>query len=139
MNTNAQILAAILNRFVQPVIQQLAGSKLSSLPILGALENKIRSTGWVSPSWNVAKELSPFMEAVTGSIVEPMIAQFLKDVPDEALPEIAHNIVNKALKEGQLSLFEGMVVFEADDLQTMKNLLDKNLPCKHHEKVQLEE
>ena len=128
--TNAQILSAVLNRWLQPAVQQLAGQRLASMPLFAGIENKIRSTGWVKPTWSLAAELAPFMQEITGTMVEPLLSQYLSKVPDEAIPLAAHTIVDKAIASGGLSLFDGNVTFEAADLQELKKLLNYNLPLK---------
>lgn len=128
MISNSKKLAAVLNKWVQPAIQSLAGTKLMGLPFMANLEAKIKSTGWVSPMWNLSKELSPLMSGISSKLVEPLLERYLQGVPDEAIPQLAHSIVNNALKEGNLSLLEGNVVFEREDLEELSNLLRYNLP-----------
>jgi len=128
--TNAQILAAVLNKWLQPAVKQLAGQRLSSFPFIAAIENKVRSTGWVSPSWRLSDELAPLMQTITGTMLEPFIASYLAKVPDESIPEMAHAIVDSAMENGGLSLFEGNVTFEKKDVEELKKLLDYNLPRK---------
>lgn len=128
--TNAQILAAVLNKWLQPAVRQLAGQKLSSLPFVSAIENKIRSTGWVSQSWRLSEDLAPLMQTITGTMLEPFIAGYLAKVPDESIPEMAHAIVDNAIANGGLSLFEGNLTFEKTDFDELKKLLDFNLPVK---------
>lgn len=81
------------------------------------------------------KELSPLMESVTGNIVAPIIERYLSNVTDESIPKMAHNIVDNALKNGELSLFEGKIVFEEADLRQLKRLLELNLPYNEEEDV----
>lgn len=131
--TNAQILSAVLNRWLQPVVLQLSQAKMQSLGFVQAIENKVKSTGWVSPNWNLTKELSPIIEPITNSIVQPMLNKYLSNVPDEAIPAMAHGIVDKAMADGQLELMEGKFVFEKEDLQELKNLLNYNLPLPESE------
>lgn len=128
--TNAQILAAVLNKWLQPAVRQLAGQKLSSLPFVSAIENKIRSTGWVSQSWRLSEDLAPFMQTITGTMLEPFIAGYLAKIPDESIPEMAHAIVDNAIANGGISLFEGNLTFEKTDFEELKKLLDFNLPVK---------
>lgn len=128
MFTNSQILSAVLNKWVQPLIQSLAGAKLMQLPFLANIEAKVKSTGWVSPMWSLSKEISPLMGGLTGKIVEPLLANYLSGVPDNMIPQLAHSLVDNAIQNGELSLFEGKVVFELDDLQELKELLRYNLP-----------
>ena len=106
MFSNAQKLAAVLNKWAQPAIQGLLGSRLGQLPFIANIDAKLRSTGWVSP----------------------MLARYLQGIPDSAIPELAHKVVDDAIKVGSLSLFEGKVEFEKDDLEELKMLLQYNLP-----------
>lgn len=126
--TNSQKLAAVLNVWMQPIVQQLAGSRLSGMPFLSAVENKIRSTGWVRPSWSIASELSPFIQSITGPMVEPLLDSYLSKIPDSAIPQMAHAIVDKAIENNGLTLFDGNVTFERSDLEQLKRLLEYNLP-----------
>lgn len=128
MYTNAQILAAVLNKWIQPAVQQLAGQRLSSMPLFSGIENKIRATGWVRPGWSLAAELAPLMQGMTGTVIEPFISSYLSKIPDGAIPQMAHTLVDKAVDNGGLSLFDGNVAFEKEDLEELKKLLDYNLP-----------
>lgn len=126
--SNRQILAAVLNKWAQPALRQLAGQRLSSLPFMANIEAKIKQTGWVSPMWNLGGEISPLVQGLSSSIVEPLLVKYLQGVPDDALPQLAHGIVNDAIKNGGLTLFEGTVEFEVEDLEELKKLLRYNLP-----------
>lgn len=141
MWSNRQILAAVLNKWLQPALNQMAGAKLMQLPFLSNIEAKVKSTGWVSPMWSMANEVAPLLGGVTTQLVEPMINQYLQGIPDQAIPKMAHQLVDNAIKQGQLSLFEGNVVFELCDLEELQKLLKYNLPIKEEEcyKVKLNE
>lgn len=128
MFSNAQKLAAVLNKWAQPAIQGLLGSRLGQLPFIANIDAKLRSTGWVSPMWSLSKEIAPLMDGLSSSLVEPMLARYLQGIPDSAIPELAHKVVDDAIKVGSLSLFEGKVEFEKDDLEELKMLLRYNLP-----------
>ena len=141
MYTNRQILAAVLNKWLQPALAQLAGAKLMRLPFLANIEAKIKSTGWVSPMWSMGNEIAPLLGGVATQVVEPIIAEYLQGVPDQAIPKMAHTMVENAMKQGQLSLFEGNVVFELSDLEELQKLLKYNLPIVEEQcyKVKTEE
>lgn len=126
--TNSQILSAVLSRWLRPMVQQLAGQRLASIPLLSGIENKIRSTGWVRPSWSMAGELAPLMQNVTDVLLEPLLRGWLAKVPDEALPQLAHSLTDQAIANGGWSLFDGNVTFDKSDLQELKELLEYNLP-----------
>lgn len=133
MFTNRQKLAAVLNKWLQPALAQLAGAKLMRLPFLANIEAKVKSTGWVSPMWSMANEVTPLLGGVVSQAVEPMIAEYLNGIPDQAIPKMAHQLVENAMKQGQLSLFEGNVVFELCDLEELHKLLKYNLPITEEE------
>lgn len=128
MYSNAQKLAAVLNKWAQPAIQGLLGTRLGQLPFIANIDAKLRSTGWVSPMWSISKEISPLLDGLSSSLVEPMLARYLQGIPDEAIPELAHKVVEDAIRNDGLSLFEGKVEFETDDLEELRTLLRYNLP-----------
>lgn len=135
MATNAQILSAVINKWVQPLLGTFLNANIQSIPIIQGLQNKVRSTGWVSPNWSLIAELSPIMESITGNIVAPMINKYISQIDDASLPKIAHEIVDNALKNGELALFEGKVIFERADIEHLKRLLDLNLPYNPSEEL----
>lgn len=126
--TNAQILSAVLTRWAQPIVETFAGGKLSALPFIANIEQKIKSTGWVSPMWSLGKELSPMLGGLANQLVEPLLSNYLKDIPDAMIPQLAHSLVDNAIKQGGLSLFEGKIELEAEDLEELRTLLRYNLP-----------
>lgn len=130
MYSNSQILSAVLAKWMQPVINQFAGGKIGSLPFIANIEAKLKSTGWVSPMWSLGNEIAPLVGGIGNKLIEPMIAQYLNGVPDDAIPSIAHQIVQDSIKNGGLKLFEGKVEFEVADLEELQKLLRYNLPIK---------
>lgn len=90
--TNSQILAAVLNRWLQPVVLQFSQVKMASFPFVQAIENKVKNIGFVSPNWSLTQEPAPMIEPITNSIVQPMLNKYLASVPDEAIPAVAHGI-----------------------------------------------
>lgn len=126
--TNAQILAAVLTKWGQPAIEQLTSGRLDNLPWMQAITNKVRSTGWVSQSWSLGRELAPMMGSMTEAIVTPMIERYLSSMPDGSIPVIAHKFVDAAIENDGLTLFDGNVTFDKDDLTELKHYLEWNLP-----------
>jgi hypothetical protein len=135
MITNARILGAVLNKWAQPLVASFIGANIQSVPFMQGIQNKVRSMGWVSPNWSIMSEISPLMESVTGNIIAPMIERYVSGLDDASIPKVAHAIINDALKNGELSLFEGKVVFERKDLEQLKRLLDLNLPYDPNDEV----
>lgn len=131
--TNSQILSAVLNKWLQPVVLQFSQMKMAAFPFVQAIENKVKSIGFVSPNWSLTQELSPMIEPITNSIVQPMLNRYLANIPDEAIPAMAHGVVDKAIANGKLELMEGKLIFDKEDLDKLKKLLDYNLPLKNAE------
>lgn len=126
---NREILSAVLAYWLEPMASGLlAGNILQKLPAIQVIDNKIRSTGWVSPKWSIASELEPLIGGAASSLLCPFIAGLLTNVPDESLPAIAHGVVDRAVDMGQMSLFEGKITFEGEDMRRLQHLLDVNLP-----------
>lgn len=130
---NHQILSAVLNKWAQPLVGEFVNKGMSSLPFLQALQNKVRSTGWVSPQWSLTAELGGLLEGVSGALVMPMLNNYLSQLDDASIPQMAHAIVDKAIAQGRLTLFEGNVEFDEADLRQLKRLLDLNLPVINEE------
>lgn len=126
--TNAQTLGMIVGRFAAPLLAELGGSRLSSVPAVQALENRVRASGWVGAKWTLASELAPFADVVSQAVVGQALGRMLAGVPDEAIPQMAHGIVDKALADGKLELLEGKVTLDSDDLKRLKGMLERNLP-----------
>lgn len=127
--SNSVKLAAVLNRWASPLLDEIIASNFSSFPFIANIDNKVRSTGWVSPQWSLAQELAPMFNGMANYIIEPLLAQYIGNVPDAAIPKIAHGIVDSAIANGKpVSLFDGHVKIEVPDLKELKKLLRYNLP-----------
>ena len=135
MITNARILGAVLNKWAQPLVASFIGVNIQSVPFVQGIQNKVRSMGWVSPNWSIVSELAPLMESVTGNIIAPVIERYVSGMDDASIPKVAHAIVDDALKNGELSLFEGKVVFERNDLEQLKKLLVLNMPLNPDDEI----
>ena len=133
---NYQILSAVLSKWSQPLVSAFAAQGMQQLPMVQALQNKVRSTGWVSPQWTLVAELGGMLEGVTAALVQPVLSRYLSQLDDESIPMMAHSIVDKAMEQGQLTLFEGNVTFDSEDLKRLKRLLEANLPIKSEESYQ---
>lgn len=135
MATNAEILSAIVNKWAQPLITTFINEHVQSMPFVQGVQNKVRSMGWVSAKWTLLGELSPIMESLSGSIIAPYLNKYLSQLDDASIPKMAHSIVDNALNNGEMVLFEGKVTLEESDLRTLKRLLELNLPYDKSEDV----
>lgn len=133
MYTNAQILSAVLTHWAQPFMGSLLAGKVGSVPALAMAENWIKTLGIVSANYSIVKDLMPIVGGASEMIIQPMLSNYLSMVGDDALPAMAHGIVDKAIESGELSLAEGFLTFEESDLKKLKRLLELNLPLKENE------
>ena len=137
MFSNRQILSAVISRWLQPAINDMASAKLVQLPFFANIDAKVRASGWVSPMWSIGQEIAPLLSGISSQLIEPMIAKYLANVPDGAIPELAHTMVKNAIDNNGLSLFEGNIVFEKSDLEDLQRLLKYNLPIKQADKYEV--
>lgn len=133
MYSNAQILSAVLAHWLQPMAGSIAVGKLSNVPFLGMAENWIKNLGIVSPNYSIMNDIAPLIGGASEAVMTPMLGQFLAKVDDASLPAMAHSIVDKAIENEELSLAEGFLTFEIQDLKKLKKLLDLNLPLKQED------
>lgn len=133
MYSNAQILAAVVNKWAQPFIGQLIAGRVGSFPALVMAENWVKNLGIVSPNYSIVKDLMPIVGGASEIVVQPILSRYLSMVDDATLPAMAHGIVDKAIESGELSLAEGFLTFEEGDLKRLKRLLELNLPLKDEE------
>lgn len=104
------------------------------MPFIGMAENKLKSWGLVSPNYSMATELSGFADVLAGNVVSEMLNSNLSKLDDASIPSMAHNVVDKLLSKGSLSLLEGTIQMEQADLLNLKTLLNKNMPLTEESK-----
>lgn len=125
---NSQILAAVVSEWARPAISQIAAGNLMRLPMLQSLQATIGSLGLVSGNYALQKDIEPLIQPIINSLITPMLARYFGQIPEESIPQMAHDIVEKMRANGSMSILEGMVTFEEEDLAELADLLDKNLP-----------
>ena len=125
---NSQILAAVVSEWARPAISQIAAGNLMRLPMLQSLQATISSLGIVSGSYALQKDIEPLIQPIVNSLITPMLARCFGQIPEESIPQMAHDIVEKMRGNGPVSVLEGMVTFDEEDITELSDLLDKNLP-----------
>ena len=125
---NSQILAAVVSEWARPAISQIAAGNLMRLPMLQSLQATISSLGIVSGSYALQKDIEPLIQPIVNSLITPMLARYFGQIPEESIPQMAHDIVEKVRYNGPLSILEGVVTFDEEDLDELADLLQKNLP-----------
>ena len=134
---NSQILAAVVSEWARPAISQIAAGNLMRLPMLQSLQATISSLGLVSGNYALQKDIEPLIQPIVNSLVAPMLARYFGQIPEESIPQMAHDIVEKMRGNGSLSVLEGMVTFEEEDLNELADLLDKHLPVEQTQGYQV--
>ena len=129
--SNSQILAAVVSEWARPAISQIAASKAMRLPMLQSLQASIGSLGLVSGEYNLQKDIEPLILPVVNSLITPVLAQYFGQIPEESIPQMAHDIVEKVRYNGPLSVLEGVITFDEEDLDELADLLQKNLPVEN--------
>lgn len=135
--SNSQILAAVVSEWARPAISQIAAGNLMRLPMLQSLQATIGSLGLVSGNYALQKDIEPLIQPVVNSLVTPMLAKYFGQIPDESIPQMAHDVVDKVRYNGPLSILEGMITFDEEDLDELADLLQKNLPVEQTEGYQV--
>lgn len=125
---NSQILAAVVSEWARPAISQIAAGNLMRLPMLQSLQVTISSLGIVSGSYALQKDIEPLIQPIVNSLITPMLARYFGQIPEESIPQMAHDIVEKMRGNGPVSVLEDMVTFDEEDITELSDLLDKNLP-----------
>ena len=129
--SNSQILAAVVSEWARPAISQIAASKAMRLPMLQSLQASIGSLGLVSGEYNLQKDIEPLILPVVNSLITPVLARYVGQIPEESIPQMAHDIVEKVRYNGPLSVLEGVITFDEEDLDELADLLQKNLPVEN--------
>ena len=107
------------------------------LPMLQSMQATIASLGLVSGDYALQKDIEPLIQPVVNSLVTPILAKYFGQIPEESIPQMAHDIVEKVRYNGPLSVLEGMVTFDEEDLDELADLLQKNLPVETTETYQI--
>ena len=125
---NSQILAAVVSEWARPAISQIAAGNLIRLPMLQSLQATISALGIGSGSYALQKDIEPLIQPIVNSLITPMLARYFGQIPEESIPQMAHDIVENMRGNGPVSVLEGMVTFDEEDITELSDLLDKNLP-----------
>lgn len=137
MYKNSEILAAVINKFAEPIITQFAGSKMSSMAWYQVTENFVKKWLPVSSNYQLYQDLSVFINGGTAKLLQPVLEQYLSKIPDDMIPVMAHSIVDSALANGEINFAEGRLQFEKEDLLELKKLLNYNLPLPKKDEYQV--
>lgn len=132
--TNAQILSAVLLKWAEPIIPALTSNAINSFSDkLLPLEKFLKNWGIAPNQWTIASEINSLIGIGGTNVLRPFVESTISKLPDNAIPAIANNYVDEAIKKGSLPFFGGRITFDKEDLQELKKYLDCNLPYKTEE------
>lgn len=78
---------------------------------------------WATPR---LKQLLPSCGALISGALRPVLMEWLQRVPDESVPAVAAEIIERAKAQGVVQI--GRVQIDAEDLAELEGLLAANLP-----------
>lgn len=132
--TNAQILTAVLLKWGEPVIPVMMGKVLNGVSSnMLPVEKFLKAVGIVGPAWQISGEINSLASIGGARMIRPFLERFLSKIPDPMIPQIAHEFVNSAIKNGKISILDEYFTFDRDDLVELKKYLDCNLPYQKEE------
>ena len=135
--TNAQILAAVVSEWARPAISQIASSNIMRLPMMQSLQTTIGGLGIVSEGYSLRADIEPIIQPVVNALIMPMLTKTFGNIPDESIPQMAHDLVANMVAQGSFTILEGMVTFDEEDIIELADLLEKNLPVAKTEGYQV--
>jgi len=126
--SNAHILAAVLTFWARPAISQVATAKLAQLPMMQSLQQSIVGMGLVNSAYTIANDLHPLILPMVNNVLQPYLEKMFSQIPDEALPGLARDIIADAQAKGSYTILDGLITLEVEDIKELKALVEKNLP-----------
>ena len=127
--SNAQILSAVVSKWLEPTIQALGTDKLGNIldgmPFMQTASNWMIKWGLAPMNYSMAAELSGYATLLSDEIVSSMLAQQLSQINDAAIPQMAHSLVDKLIEHGEFKF--ASLTFSLEELQQLKNMLNYNL------------
>jgi hypothetical protein len=131
MYSNSQIFAAVINHWIQPFVSSIAASKLQGNGFIQTIENSIKKWLPVSPSYSFSEEIGWAVSPIAKNMIEPRIQKFISQLPEESIPQAAHDLVDAMLEKSEsnktVSFFEILLV-EHEDVLELKRILTLNMP-----------
>ena len=127
--TNAQILTAVILKWGEPVIPVMMGNTLNGISAgMLPVEKLFKSIGLAGPGWQISNEINSLAAVGGTKLIRPFLEKFVSRIPDDMIPELAHGYVDSAIQQGKLSIIDGFITFDRNDLVELKKYLDCNLP-----------
>lgn len=137
MYTNAEKLASVVSYWAKPAISQIATSKLMQIPFMQSAQASLMASGLVGDGYQLSSDIEPFIAPIVDNMVTPLLTRYISGIPDDAIPSTAKAIVQQMLQQQTLTILDGLVTFDADDILELSDLLDKNLPVTTEAKYEL--
>lgn len=131
MHTNAEILTAVMTRWLKPmgsaVFDMILGQKMEGI-------NEWAKKIFPLPAnYSIKDDLGFLLKPSVDMMVAPYVRNLLQQsgVDDAHIPEYAHRLVkamsDECMRKGNITLFDSIVI-NMDDVNHLCDLLEKNLP-----------
>lgn len=134
MYSNREKLAAVITHWARPAIGQITCGRLDRLEVVKGFQERIQGCGLVGQNYRLSQELMPFAEKAIDVLLYPCILEMLGSVPEGAVPALAIGMVEAAMEQPKFSVLDGLVVFDREDLEELRGLLQRNLPAAEEER-----
>lgn len=128
--TNAERLATVVSEWSRPAIFKIASDRIDCIPFIGNIRSAILCTGIVGQNYKVSSDIIPFLNPILDTLLHPMLAKAMSNIPDESIPDLAINIINTAIENGAMSILDDAITFEKEDLEELKEKLLKEFKTK---------
>lgn len=131
MHSNADILTAVLTHWLQPMSEAVASRVMGSK--LNGINEWAKKLFPLSANYSITQELSFLMQPTVNALLAPAVTRVLASsgIDDASIPQYAHELVKAMRKEteekGAITVFDTFVL-SSSDVDSLQNLLDKNLP-----------
>ena len=144
MYSNLEKLTAVLVHWAKPMIDTLVAERLGRFQPVQAANEWVKKYFPVSGNYSIVNDLSFLAVPATEIVMEPIIRNAVGklNLSDAEIPEYASKLVgsmiDEAEKNGKVTVFN-LLEFEKSDFESLRSLLEKNLPVGKVSKYQVKE
>lgn len=138
--TNTDKLASVVSHWIRPMGESLTGVVFKDR--LQGINEWARRTFPVGQNYSIANEIGFLLQPTIDAMMIPSLKSMISKmgIADEDIPKWAHGILDelnaKVASEGQFTLMESFV-FHQEDVDSLRTLIDKNLPVVETEKYEV--
>ena len=116
--TNAEKLSGIIAKWARPALTKIMTDRMSYMPFVSNINNVLIGSGIVGRDYRIEKEISP--------LVDPMLVSYLSKIPDNVIPSMIRSLCEHVKQKGMISLLDGFIVIEAEDISELEVMIDNS-------------